>query len=95
MKWVQTEEVKEANAQKMNEVALEAGRLRGLLEDCLRLQEFGRDSTTTKEWINHSIASMNDGSHLDPSNLNAKMENHKNHERDIMSRKPHMVEIVK
>jgi len=79
----------------MNDIAAEANRLRGLLEDCIRLQDFEKDSRVTKEWITANIATMNDGCHLDPTNLNAKIQNHKDHEQDILSRKPHIEEIIK
>jgi len=91
----QAEEVKEKSLQKISDVAVEANRLRGLLEDCIRLQHFNEDSATTKDFIGHHMAIMTDGSHLDPSNLNAKIQNHKNQEQDLLSRKPHIDEIVK
>ena len=81
--------------QKLGEVAVEANRLRGLLEDCLRLQQFEKDAVVTKNWISENMVVMSDQSHLDPTNLNAKVNNHKKHEEELMTRKPHIDEIIK
>lgn len=74
-------------------VATEAKLLRGLLEDFLRLEQFEKDCHPTKTWINETIGMMSDDGHLSPTNLNAKMENHKKLEEDVMSRK-NRVEVL-
>jgi len=88
------QEDKEKSVQKLGEVAVEANRLRGLLEDCLRLQQFEKDAVVTKNWISENMVVMSDQSHLDPTNLNAKVNNHKKHEEELMTRKPHIDEII-
>lgn len=76
-------------------VATEAKLLRGLLEDFLRLEQFEKDCHPTKTWINETIGMMSDDDHLSPTNLNAKMENHKKLEEDVMSRKNRVEVLVK
>lgn len=71
----------------IKEVASEAQLIRGLLEEFLRLEQFEKDCGVTKGWIDQTMVIMTDESHLDPTNLNAKMENHKLLEQDVMSRK--------
>lgn len=71
----------------LKEVASEAQLIRGLLEDFLRLEQFEKDCGITKGWIDQTMAIMTDNSHLDPTNLNVKMENHKLLEQDVLGRK--------
>lgn len=71
----------------LKEVASEAQLIRGLLEDFLRLEHFEKDCGITKGWIDETMVVMTNDSHLDPTDLNAKMESHKLLEQDILSRK--------
>lgn len=79
----------------MNQVAADAQTLRNLLEDYLRLQQFEKDCTCTKDFITKNMAIMTDQSHLDPTNINMKVENHKKLEEDLFSRKNSMEVITK
>ncbi len=74
----------------MRKVAAESQRLRGLLEEFLRLEEFHRDGDATKNWITQTLAVCNDNNHLDMKDLSLKNQNHKklqdelaSHQRDI------------
>jgi hypothetical protein len=66
-----------------------------LLEDFLRLEQFEKDCHPTKTWINQTIGLMSDDGHLNPTDLNMKMENHKKLEEDVMSRKNRVEMLTK
>ena len=78
----------------MNQVAAEASRLRGLLEDFLRLQQFEMDGGFTNRWIDEEMAHMTDDSHLDPTNLNLKVQNHKMVHDEIFSKRDRIQVLV-
>lgn len=69
--------------------------MRGLLEDFLRLEQFEKDCHPTKGWINQAISQMSDDGHLNPTNLNKKMEDHKKLEEDVMSQKDRVEMLTK
>lgn len=77
----------------VNQVAAEANALRGLLEDFLRLEKFEAECSVTKKFISQNLVIMTDQSHLDPSNMNLKVQNHKKLEEELFSRN-NSVEII-
>ena len=87
------EAAKNQTVPNVQKVASEAKLLRGLLEDFLRLEQFEKDCHPTKGWMNHTIGKMSDDGHLNPINLNAKMQDHKQLEEDVMSHK-NRVEVL-
>lgn len=79
----------------INQVAAEAHLLRGLLEDCLRLQQFDADCDVTKRYIETNMTSALDPTHLDPTGLNAKVQQHRKFEEELFSRQNRVQVLVK
>lgn len=79
----------------INQVAAEAHLLRGLLEDCLRLQQFDADCDVTKRYIETNMTSALEQNHLDPTGLNAKVQQHRKFEEELFSRQNRVQVLVK
>ena len=79
----------------INQVAAEAHLLRGLLEDCLRLQQFDVDCDVTKRYIETHMTSALEQNHLDPTGLNAKVQQHRKFEEELFSRQNRVQVLVK
>ena len=79
----------------INQVAAEAHLLRGLLGDCLRLQQFDADCDVTKRYIETNMTSALEQNHLDPTGLNAKVQQHRKFEEELFSRQNRVQVLVK
>ena len=63
--------------------------MRGLLEDYLRLEQFEKSVEVPKEFIDKTMIVMTDDSHMNPANLNLKVQNHKKLEEERFSQHQH------
>ena len=60
---------------------------RTMLEDSYKYQQFERDCDETKGWMNEKLKVATDGSYLDPTNLNGKVQKHQKFEQELNANK--------
>ena len=65
------------------------------LQDSNLFQQFDRDVTETKGWINEKLKVANDENYLDPTNLSGKLQKHQNFEVELSANKTRLDEVTK
>ncbi len=67
---------------------------RARLEESLSLQQFLRDAEETKNWISEKSKVAGDEAYKDPSNLEAKLQQHQDFEAELQANKGRIDGVV-
>ena len=67
---------------------------RSQLEDSLSLQQFLRDADEVKNWISEKSKVAGDEAYKDPSNLEAKIQQHQDFEAELQANKGRIDAVV-
>ena len=65
------------------------------LQDSFLYQQFDRDISETKGWINEKLKVANDENYLDPTNLSGKLPKHQNIDVELSANKNRLDEVTK
>ena len=65
------------------------------LQDSFLYQQFDRDISETKGWINEKLKVANDENYLDPTNLSGKLQKHQNFDVELSANKNRLDEVTK
>jgi len=63
------------------------------LQDSFFFQQFDRDCTESKSWMNEKLKIATDDSYLDPTNLSGKLQKHQNFEIELNANKNRIDEV--
>ena len=70
-----------------SELLDQANERRSQLDESHSLQQFLRDTEDAKNWVNEKNKTARDGTYKDPSNLEAKIQQHQDFESELLANK--------
>ena len=77
-----------------SELLEQANKRRSQLDESHSLQQFLRDTEDAKNWINEKNKTARDETYKDPSNLEAKMQQHQDFESELLANKGRIDAVI-
>ena len=78
---------RKAVLKRRSELLEQATRRRSQLDESHSLQQFLRDTEDAKNWVNEKSKTARDETYKDPSNLEAKIQQHQDFESELLANK--------